>query len=109
MPSPPAVALAKINGAVHRPHAFLQQPMPGHIKKTIRCFLVIDTVKKPNTAHRKFVSFGLISFIDEGGNPAQRAISVSECSLPWVKVSRIAAVLLVTDRPDSVAFPAIPT
>jgi hypothetical protein len=41
------------------------------------------------------------------GNPAQRAISVSECSLPSVNVSRIEAILLITDRPDSVAFPAI--
>ena len=40
------------------------------------------------------------------GNRAQRAISVIECSLPSVKISRIEAILLVTDRPDPVALPA---
>src|SRR6476661_461304 len=40
------------------------------------------------------------------GSPASRAISVSECSLPSVKVIRIEVILLVTERPDSVAFPA---
>ena len=42
----------------------------------------------------------------EIGSPASRAISVSECSLPSVKVSRIEVILLVTDRPDSAEFPA---
>lgn len=42
----------------------------------------------------------------EMGSPASRAISVSECSLPSVKVSRIEVILLVTDRPDSAEFPA---
>ena len=45
----------------------------------------------------------------EIGSPASRAISVSECSLPSVKVSRIEVILLVTDRPDSVEFPAMTT
>ena len=35
----------------------------------------------------------------EIGSPASRAISVSECSWPWVKVNRIAVILLVTDDP----------
>jgi hypothetical protein len=43
----------------------------------------------------------------EIGSPASRAISVSECSLPSVKVMRMAVILLVTDRPDSVELPAI--
>ena len=42
------------------------------------------------------------------GNPASRAISVSECALPSVKVMRMEVILLVTDRPDSVELPAIP-
>jgi len=42
----------------------------------------------------------------EMGRPARRAISVSECSLPSVKAMRIEVILLVTDRPDSVEFPA---
>ena len=42
----------------------------------------------------------------EIGSPASRAISVSECSEPSVKVSRIEVILLVTDRPDSVELPA---
>src|SRR6185503_3187843 len=41
------------------------------------------------------------------GNPASRAISVSECALPSVKVMRMEVILLVTDRPDSVELPAI--
>jgi hypothetical protein len=40
------------------------------------------------------------------GSPAIWAISVSECSLPWVNVTRIEVILLVTVRPDSVEFPA---
>ena len=44
----------------------------------------------------------------ETGNPASRAISVSECALPSVKVMRMEVILLVTDRPDSVELPAIP-
>ena len=40
------------------------------------------------------------------GRPANRAISVNECSLPSVNVIRIEVILLVTERPDSVAFPA---
>ncbi len=42
----------------------------------------------------------------EIGSPASRAISVKECSLPSVNVSRIEVILLVTDRPDSAEFPA---
>jgi hypothetical protein len=34
------------------------------------------------------------------------AISVIECSLPSLKVSRIDVILLVTDRPDSEQLPA---
>ncbi len=45
----------------------------------------------------------------EIGSPARRAISVSECSLPSVNVIRIEVILLVTERPDSVEFPAIPS
>ena len=33
-------------------------------------------------------------------------ISVNECSLPSVNVSRMEVILLVTDRPDSAEFPA---
>src|SRR6478736_1912381 len=40
------------------------------------------------------------------GSPASRAISVSECSPPSVNVIRIDVILLVTERPDSVALPA---
>src|SRR6478752_5466181 len=40
------------------------------------------------------------------GRPASRAISVSECSLPSVKVSKMEVILLVTDRPLSVELPA---
>lgn len=42
----------------------------------------------------------------EIGNPASRAISVNECSLPSVKVIRMALTLLVTDRPTSAELPA---
>src|ERR1700722_378562 len=43
----------------------------------------------------------------ETGRQVSRAISVSECSLPSWKVSRIATILLVTDRPGSAELPAI--
>jgi hypothetical protein len=42
----------------------------------------------------------------EIGRPANLAISVIECSLPSLKVSRIDVILLVTDRPDSEQLPA---
>jgi hypothetical protein len=45
----------------------------------------------------------------EIGRPAILAISVSECSLPSVKVSRIDVILSVTERPDSAALPAMGT
>src|SRR6266851_4260464 len=43
----------------------------------------------------------------ETGRPVRRAISVSECRPPSWNVSKIAATLLVTERPGSVALPAI--
>jgi hypothetical protein len=43
----------------------------------------------------------------EIGSPASWEISVRECSLPSVNVIRIDVILLVTDRPASVEFPAI--
>jgi hypothetical protein len=41
------------------------------------------------------------------GEQVSRAISVSECSLPSWNVSRIATILLVTERPGSAELPAI--
>src|SRR6476646_7614456 len=40
------------------------------------------------------------------GRPANRAISVNECSLPSVNVIRIEVILLVTERPHSDELPA---
>ena len=67
----------------------------------------------PGTARRRCVPAiartPIRRSIDErsrSADSARRAISVSECSLPSVKVSRIEVILLVTDRPASVEFPA---
>src|SRR5580704_9636846 len=43
----------------------------------------------------------------ETGKQVSRAISVSECSLPSRNASKIATILLVTDRPGSAELPAI--
>jgi hypothetical protein len=43
----------------------------------------------------------------ETGRRVSRAISVSECSLPSWNVSKIATILLVTERPGSAELPAI--
>src|SRR5256885_286773 len=44
--SPPAVALAKIDGTIHGLHALLQQPVTRHIKKHVGGTLVIDAIEK---------------------------------------------------------------
>ncbi|HEX8347696.1 MAG TPA: hypothetical protein VF657_23630 [Actinoplanes sp.] len=44
----------------------------------------------------------------EIGNLVKRAISVSEKAPPLLNVDRIATILLVTDRPESMQFPAMP-
>ncbi len=59
------------------------------------------------SSRRHDASSAVSRCVVETGNPARRAISVSECTLPWVKVMRIDVILLVTDRPDSVELPAI--
>jgi hypothetical protein len=42
----------------------------GHVKQHISSLLVINAIKKTNTANGHFISFVLIFFIGKGGNTA---------------------------------------
>jgi hypothetical protein len=70
--SPPAIALSEIDRTIHCFHATLHQPVPGNIKKHICRFLVVDTIKKPDSTHRHIITLILIFFIDECGDPSRR-------------------------------------
>src|SRR5690625_2726029 len=48
--SPPAVAFAKIDGAVHSLHSIFLQPPLTKIEHKVSCLLIINTFKKAYTA-----------------------------------------------------------
>src|SRR4029077_5981926 len=65
------IPFAKIDRSVHGCHSPLDQPVSGDIKEHVRSFLIINTVEKSDSAHRKFIPFILVPFIYKGSDPPQ--------------------------------------
>src|SRR5690606_9873723 len=88
--APPAIAVSKIDGPVHRFHSATGKPFPALVKKRERRLAVVDALEKPHTASRLVVAFHNSLLVDKSSDPA-------DC------LSRIALTLLAyaITRPES--------
>ncbi|TXI78055.1 MAG: shikimate kinase [Flavobacteriales bacterium] len=75
---PEHVAIAQVDGAVHRLHAMLLEPVPGGVQQQVSGRLIVDALEEAHASRGLFLRVGRLG-IDEGRDPPDaRSIGAQE-------------------------------